>query len=276
MYELDTWKSYPTHYVPLKLGDATYEQLAKLMGRDATVPTSPTNVTTTVLFNNNRNTNDYFQKMINSMATYFLNLTIHYAAVHTEFCRSMTYSASDVNFGIENFAKEYKISHTWIANDGVVNHSCNEDKIIVTWSRDGTVGRISECVDNMEEDDDWSLSSEDDHEMEDFEGCENDTIQVSPEGHWQEVVDEDSSDEENPDFKGKPEPSRSQTQTFNDTFPPLEESEDFFKMPMNEFEGLANEVMELITACYPFGDHSAQILRSAMFRYILDQLRREG
>lgn len=272
MYDLDTWKSYSSHYVPLKLGDATYEQLAKLMGRDAIVPTSPTNVTTSVLFNNNNNNNDYFERMINSMVTYFLNLTIQYAVVHLQFCYSMTLSASDVNFGIENFAKEYKISHTWIANKRVFNHSCNEDNIILTWSRDGRVGRVSECVDNMEEDDDWTLSSEDDNEMEDFEGCENDIIQVSPEGHWQEVVDEDSSDEENLDFKGKPEPSPSQTQTFNALFPPLKESEDFFKMSINEFEGLMYEVMPSLA----LGDHSAQILRDAMFRYVLNQLRREG
>jgi len=243
MYQYYTWKAYPTSYIPLELSDATQKQMAKLMGKAS----SPTSVNISIYDKEN----DDFRNKINRMTTYFLNETIRYTLIHMEHCCSMIFSVSDVNFGIEHFAKEYEI--------------------YLTWSSDDKFSMTSEDLKGGLEDEDWTSSTEDDNQMEDFDGCMNDTMEVSPGGTWQEI--DDDEDEES-FVVTKPGPSPFQTQIFDSTFPPLEESDSFFKISNAEFEKLATDVLEKglrngLSLC----GRAAEILRYALLRYVVDQLR---
>mmetsp|Transcript_10089 Transcript_10089/g.12741 ORF Transcript_10089/g.12741 Transcript_10089/m.12741 type:complete len:239 (-) Transcript_10089:284-1000(-) len=189
------------------------------------------------------------QTEVNNLATHFIIETLKFTLIHMEFCCSMQICQSDVNFAIEQFAKQYLRANR---GAGAPYYHLHAD-----------------AVDDKgdDDDDDYSLgpingdeNEEDEQEMVDIGQDESDD---------EHSIEFDDDDDEEMNFPKKP--HFYPTNLFDYTFPELAENDDeFFQLSEEKFSCL---VQDLLSSRFKVGldlhDRQAgRILRNAMIRYI--------
>mmetsp|Transcript_453 Transcript_453/g.716 ORF Transcript_453/g.716 Transcript_453/m.716 type:complete len:193 (+) Transcript_453:305-883(+) len=86
----------------------------------------------------------------------------------------------------------------------------------------------------------------------------------------------ESTEDEGP-WITRPEPTETQTTLYDEIYPKLNESEEYFKMSDDEFIKLVSRIMEeSYSLDLPFVNNSHKTLRNALFRYIMVEYRKEG